>query len=184
MISRYEQTLPKAITLMAKNHFNSFETTSVGRLFDGVASLIGILHNSSYEGESGGILESLYEKDSDFGIYEFCIKNDVIEIRKMIHQICQDVLNQTPNNIIVTKFINTLAHIALECSILFLSKNPKVSVGFSGGVFQNKALCEKIAYLFTQKGIPFVFHSKIPTNDNGIAFGQAVFGAFKATEQS
>ena len=182
MILRYEKTLPKAVRLMAKNHFNSFESTSVGRLFDGVASLLGILHCSSYEGESGGILESLYNKNSDFGIYEFCVKDNVIEIKKMLYQICQDVCEKVPNCIIITKFIDTLAYITLKCSVLFLQNKTHIKVGFSGGVFQNKALCEKIASLFLKHNIPFVFHSKIPTNDNGIAFGQAIFGTFCVKE--
>ncbi|WP_455940007.1 carbamoyltransferase HypF [Helicobacter fennelliae] len=218
MIQKYQALLPHALTSMANKALyttctsathtsnictSTIYTSSVGRLFDGVAALIGVLEHSSYEGESGGIFEAMYDSHiNDY--YEFYIKEtkevststrDTHNVKKpnkhqeiitldFISQIILDSQNHIAPYIIATKFINTLAHIALSFSLRFLRQTPNLKlIGLSGGVFQNKALCEKIALLFNQHHIQYIFHAKVPTNDNGISFGQAAFGAYHSQKE-
>lgn len=190
MVAKYEaEVISKEILPLLKvaiqKGINSHKTTSVGRLFDGVASLLGILQNTRYEGESGALIEELYYQcpKLDFKPYTFCLQNGVVRLESFIYEICEDIFLGEPLPHIARRFIHTLSIIALDFTKEFLgsqakSSHKQIKVGFSGGVFQNKALCEEIHALFSQAKIPHFFHTIVPTNDSGISFGQAAFGLY------
>lgn len=158
-------------------------TSSVGRLFDGVAYLLGILVRQSYEGQSGAMIESLaldylsQHPDSD-APYDFCIYQGVISLKGIVCGVIEDMLSgEIPKA--CNRFLETLAHIALSLSQEFKIKN----VYFSGGVFQNKLLCDKIHRLFCQNHIAYQMHTILPTNDASISFGQAIYAQEILKEQ-
>ena len=167
---------------LLRNAFESkvfLHTSSMGRLIDCVAYLLGILEIQSYEGQSGALLESyaLREK-AEVPPYPFGIKEGVIDCKEMIEQILitQDKAKGAK------RFLETLAYMALEMSKEALAhrqilQREKVSVFFSGGVFQNKFLCDRIHALFKKHNIPFYMHKHLPCNDSNISFGQVVFGS-------
>lgn len=173
LISRYEIELAgeaKILKQMFEKKINLIKTTSVGRLFDGIASLCGILDKNSFEAESGMLLESLSNQSERKESYDFTIKDGVVLISKMILQIEEDILNGDISKV-ARNFIYTLANIALY----FAKKYPTYPVLFSGGVFQNKILCNDIKELFDSYGIRFYMHKILPANDMNISFGQAVY---------
>lgn len=173
LISRYEIHLGKEAKILKQmfdKRINLIKTTSVGRLFDGVASLCGLLDKNSFEAESGMLLESLSNQSDDKKSYDFAIKDGVVLISTMILQIQEDVLSGNISKV-ARNFIYTLANIALY----FAKKYPSYPVLFSGGVFQNKILCNDIAELFDAYGIDFYMHKILPSNDMNISFGQAVY---------
>lgn len=167
---------------LLQNAFESkvfLHTSSMGRLIDCVAYLLGILEIQSYEGQSGALLESyaLREK-AEVPPYPFSIKEGVIDCKEMIEQILitQDKAKGAK------RFLESLAHMALEMSKEALAhrqvlQREKVGVFFSGGVFQNKFLCDRIHALFKKHNIPFYMHKHLPCNDSNISFGQVVFGS-------
>lgn len=193
MIEKYEaQVIAKEklplLKLAIQKGINSHKTTSVGRLFDGVASLLGILQNTHYEGESGALIEELYYQSPKLEVapYAFCLQNDVVRLESFVYEICEDIFLGESLPHIARRFIHTLSVIALDFAKEFLanttaktkSSTKQIKIGFSGGVFQNKALCEEIHALFAQAKIPHFFHTIVPTNDSGISFGQAAFGRY------
>ncbi|WP_300733143.1 carbamoyltransferase HypF [uncultured Helicobacter sp.] len=151
-------------------------TSSVGRIIDAVAYILGIVQIQSYEGQSGALLESYAYRDSSSNVvpYEFVIENDVISLDSAIKSVIADRANPCLG---ARRFLETLAQIALT-----LAKTQKIpfKVYFSGGVFQNKFLCDKIHDLFTTHHIPFYMHQKLPCNDASISLGQAVFGILQS----
>lgn len=173
LISRYEIHLGKEAKILKQmfdKKINLVKTTSVGRLFDGVASLCGLLDKNSFEAESGMLLESLGNQSDDKKSYDFAIKDGVVLISTMILQIQEDILGGNISKV-ARNFIYTLANIALY----FAKKYPSYPVLFSGGVFQNKILCNDIEELFDTYGIDFYMHKILPSNDMNISFGQAVY---------
>lgn len=173
LISRYEIHLGKEAKILKQmfdKKINLVKTTSVGRLFDGVASLCGLLDKNSFEAESGMLLESLSNQSDDKKSYDFAIKDGVVLISTMILQIQEDILGGNISKV-ARNFIYTLANIALY----FAKKYPSYPVLFSGGVFQNKILCNDIEELFDTYGIDFYMHKILPSNDMNISFGQAVY---------
>nr|QGT49941.1 carbamoyltransferase [uncultured Helicobacter sp.] len=174
----FEKTFtPQALNLLRHSFDKKLDlpTSSVGRLFDGVAYLLGILSRQSYEGQSGAMIESLalehlYRHSDCESPYEFCIHQGVISLKGIVCGVIGDML---AGEILKAcdRFLETLAHIALSLSQEFKTEN----VYFSGGVFQNKLLCDKIHRLFSQNHIAYQMHTILPTNDANISFGQAIY---------
>ncbi len=142
-------------------------TTSVGRLFDAVASLVGLQQVLSYEGQAGSRMEDLYRVEvSD--AYPFRVEGEVIHWQPLIEALLADT---APLEIRVTRFMNTLARI-----VLTFVESWSGAVGLSGGVFQNRPLTEAIVRQAQQMGRHVYIHQKVPPNDGGLALGQAYFG--------
>ncbi len=144
---------------------NTPQSSSVGRLFDGVYALCGYTQNLNYEGESGLILESLKAQTQDS--YSYTIKNGIIDYTKMIPQILKEKDRAT----IAKKFIQTLTQIVLVIS----NKHPNLPVVLSGGVFQNKTLVMQITQMLTKAKRRYYIQNKTPLNDSGISLGQIYF---------
>lgn len=159
---------------MQQKSINSPQTSSVGRIFDFVAFMCG-LESQSFEGESGGYVESLYNPHIR-AHYDFEIHSGVILLQKIVRGIVSDYKadSHESSTIIATKFINTLAKIITHIALENRANCPNLKVIFSGGVFANKILCDKITSEFRAHKIAHHFHMEIPTNDGGIAVGQIV----------
>lgn len=139
---------------------NSPYSSSCGRLFDAVASILNIVQIGSCEGESGLLLESLYD-ESVLGFYSFSIESDEIDFSEIFKQI----LHERDKNIAVSKFFNTLVEIIYE-----MYKKHKLPLVISGGVFQNRVLLRLIMQKIPEAYLPQNFLS----NDSAIAYGQAI----------
>ena len=135
-------------------------SSSVGRLFDAVASLVGICQTISFEGESGMMLEALYESSVE-GYYGFGYEDGKIDILRII----EEILLEENTIIAVSKFFHTLVEM-----IFTIHKQYDLPLVLSGGVFQNRVLLGLVL-----KKIPdAVISNAIPPNDGGIALGQVV----------
>ncbi|HIP53991.1 MAG TPA: carbamoyltransferase HypF, partial [Sulfurimonas autotrophica] len=152
-----------------KTHYIAWEkslntplTSSMGRLFDGVASLLGLCHVMSYEGQSGMILEEYYDWDEK-ECYDITCKDGVIEILPMIDALLQEKDTKRA----VSKFFNTI----VEMIALIYKPYDSLPLVVSGGVFQNRILLRLVMKRFKRVIIP----NRIPPNDGGIALGQAIF---------
>lgn len=145
---------------------NSPFSSSVGRLFDAVCSLLGIRHINNYEGQSAMILEDLYNptiKDH----YSYSIEGQIINWRTTILDILQDKEREK----VPSRFINTLAKIALD-----IARRVGIEkVCLSGGVMQNDALVSKIKEGLTKDGFWVYTHQKVPANDGGLCLGQVAY---------
>ena len=150
---------PSEIKMLHQSHsknLNAPLSSSVGRIFDGVASFANLLQFQSYEGEAGLICEQNYNKDIK-RTFEYKIVTGIIDIEF-------DFLDKD----IVSVFINTLVKIVVE-----LSKREKMEVILSGGVFQNKTLLELIKYALENENVKYHHQQESAINDGGIALGQA-----------
>ena len=146
---------------------NSHLSSSVGRLFDAVASILDIRQVLSYEGQSGMIMENFYDWNiKDF--YPFEIK-ETVNWRPIFQEIITD---KSDNQTRISRFINTLAQMVIE---LYKQHGEGLKLGLSGGVFQNKPLTEKIIQLAEKEGIQVLTHKKVPANDGGLCLGQLVY---------
>ena len=159
-IDSFSLTELKTLYTLWEKNINSPLTSSCGRLFDAVASLLNIVQISSYEGESGLLMESLY--DSTITEYfEFDVKNDEINFSAIITQI----LNEKNNTIAISKFFNTLVQIIYE-----IGEKYKLPIVLGGGVFQNRVLLR----LLIQKIPNIILPKEFIANDSAIAYGQAI----------
>ncbi len=163
-ISILKQALEKKI--------NTPLTSSVGRIFDAVASLLNINQKMSFEGQAAMMLEFNTIENVD-EIYPYdCVDGEllIIDYKKTFISILEDLKNNIDVKIIATKFHNTMAEIICDAAKYF--KIEKVVL--SGGVFQNAYLLERAVIKLKQYGFKPYWHQRIPTNDGGISVGQIV----------
>jgi len=150
-------------------------TSSVGRIFDGVSSLLGIIDYSTYEGEAAMILEALateyLESHSGFNEkYDIDIsEKGIIQTNDMISGIIDDKLNGIDPAHIALKFHISLVDVVRK----FLIKFDLQKAVFSGGVFQNSLLVDLIFGTLNDKYSVY-FHRDLSPNDECIPFGQIV----------
>jgi len=148
-----------------KKNINSFDTTSVGRLFDAIASFCDLSQILSYEGESGLLLESYYD-ESITTTFDWNISNDIIDIK-----ILEFILNNDyDTKLLSSMLINTLSKIIIE-----LSTKHNFDVILSGGVFQNKTLLQKVLLDLKANNKKYFINEKTPPNDGGVSLGQIYY---------
>lgn len=168
------------IKKMLLNKINSPQTSSVGRLFDAVASLLNICNISNYEGQAAMMLEFAAD-EKELGEYHFQILEDkvlVIDWQQIIVNLLVDLNNNVKNSIISARFHNTLAKIILTLAEKFKLKK----VILSGGCFQNGNLTEKTIKILEDHDFQAYWHQRIPPNDGGICVGQ--IGAYLSSKKS
>jgi len=157
---------------MFENNINSPVTSSMGRLFDAVASIIGLCQKANFEGEAAMQLEFAADKVMTDDSYSFDINFNnmpyIINWEPVIRSILEDMQNSVPVNLIAAKFHNALVELIMKIAIRVNDKN----VVLSGGCFQNKYLLEKTVNGLRENGLNPFWHKRIPTNDGGIALGQ------------
>ncbi len=157
----FSQAELKTAYLMWQKGLNAPESSSVGRLFDAVASMLGICQVMSFEGESGMLLEELYESSVE-GHYAFIYKEGVINMLPMI----EAILKEYDVSVAVSKYFHTL----VEMVAAVYEPYSKLPLVLSGGVFQNRVLLSLILERFPDALVP----NEFPPNDGGIALGQVI----------
>jgi len=136
-------------------------TTSAGRWFDAIASLVGIRHTIDYEAQAAIEMEALAEQlDQSYPT----------EPRWCLQAIIEDLRRQVPVGVIAGRFHNTVADRILETALRF---RPLDAIGLTGGVFQNALLLSRARTLLQNQGFTVLLHHQVPTNDGGLALGQA-----------
>ncbi len=151
-------------------------TTSMGRLFDAVAALIGIRQTATYEGQAAIELENACAP-SETGTYSFSISSDLIQTQVMFSQILDDLRSSVPLGIISARFHNGLALMCLEACVQIHEETGIRTVALSGGVWQNITLLKKTCALLRSRGFEVLIHHQVPANDGGIAMGQIMVAA-------
>jgi len=136
-------------------------TSSMGRVFDAVAFLGGFIEKNEYEGFSGLRVEKFYNENiKDFIDIKIEKELDFKEVFNFAY------LNRGNLNLISSVFINSIVNLVVK-----ISKEYKLPVILSGGVFQNKTLLGKIL-----ENIDVYYNREIPINDGGISLGQVAYG--------
>jgi hydrogenase maturation protein HypF len=177
----YEQAIKDKFNHTELNNYKliikkeGLRTSSVGRIFDGVSSLLGIIDYATYEGEAAMILEALateyleshpgFNEKYDIDISE----KGIIQTYDMISGIIDDKLNGIDPAHIALKFHISLVDVVRK----FLIKFDLQKAVFSGGVFQNSLLVDLIFATLSDKYSVY-FHRDLSPNDECIPFGQIV----------
>jgi hydrogenase maturation protein HypF len=164
---------------MARNGLNAPPTSSLGRLFDGVAALAGIRSKVTFEGQAAMMLEMVADSESAEA-YPFEWARETprrLLTGPIIRGVADDLVAGTPVPVVSARFHQTImAAFAEICE--YLRKETGIDrVALSGGVFQNVRLLEGMIGKLKNLDFYVMSHKEVPTNDGGIALGQAVVGA-------
>jgi hydrogenase maturation protein HypF len=159
-----------------ENHMNTPMTSSMGRLFDAVSSIIGIRQEVTYEAQAAIELENICAPDVK-EIYEIEIIDETINFLPMIQSIVDDFHTGLNKGIISAKFHNAIAYMSLQaCRQIRLSTGVS-QVALSGGVWQNMTLLGKTLPLLSQDRFRVMTHHQVPANDGGVSLGQLLIAA-------
>jgi len=161
---------------MLQRRFNSPATSSAGRLFDAVASLVNLRQHVRFEGQAAMELEFALGALVTDAHYDLPLVPRPATLRLdwslMVHSILADAGSGVATSLISAKFHNALA----EAVVAVARRFAQARVALSGGCFQNRYLLERtVARLRAESFQPY-WHQRVPTNDGGIALGQ-VFAA-------
>ncbi|WP_374090541.1 carbamoyltransferase HypF [Methylomicrobium lacus] len=149
---------------------NCPRTTSAGRLFDAVASLLGLCQINQYEGQAAMALENCASRNDCEAAYPFRIidsKPMIIDWQDAIEALLADIPNRDAE-LIAKKFHNTLAEMILAIA----KRAGEPTIVLSGGCFQNACLVEATVERLETAGFKVFRHQNIPPNDGGLALGQ------------
>jgi len=167
---------------MLEKKINAPIPSSVGRLFDAVASLTGLRHRSSFEGQAAMELEFALRTNVQEA-YPFDLQHGspmIVDWEPTIRDIVSDLERQTPAGIISARFHNMLTE-----TIVAVAKNTgELKVALSGGCFQNRYLTERTVDRLREENLRPYWHQRISPNDGGIALGQVVAAAWARRHES
>jgi hydrogenase maturation protein HypF len=169
------------IMTMLQRNLNSPVTSSAGRLFDAVASLIGLRHYNRFEGQAAMMLEWAIDRTALDETYPFRIidraRPSCFDWEETIRAIMADIDRAVPVGTIAGRFHNTLAEVIVSMA----ERGGERNIALTGGCFQNRYLLERTVIRLRQAGFVPYWHRRIPTNDGGIAAGQLAAAARELT---
>ncbi|MBI2926152.1 MAG: carbamoyltransferase HypF, partial [Verrucomicrobia bacterium] len=149
-------------------------TSSVGRLFDAVASLIGLRHICRFEGQAAMELEFALSAKASEAAYQFQIsdfKSQMqIDWKPMLDELLDNSRRGLATGEMAAKFHNAL----VEAIVAVARRIGEPRVVLTGGCFQNRYLTERAVWRLQEAGFRPYWHQRVPPNDGGIALGQVV----------
>ena len=172
----------EVLKTMIRGRINTPLTSSMGRLFDGVSSLLSIRDEVHYEGQAAIELEMVADR-SVKEKYAFHTHKDenpmVIDPTETIRGIVGDLAYGAPSSRISGKFHQTISRLIVETCETIRSREKLNRVVLSGGVFQNIFLLSLVTEGLRKSGFEVYTHHLVPTNDGGISLGQAVIAQMR-----
>jgi hydrogenase maturation protein HypF len=179
-IRRLDRAAWRVLSQAADRGLNAPLTSSVGRLFDAIASLLGLRDRISFEGQAAMELEALADRDADL-IYPTTVTEGdgsiVVHTTDVVRGVVEDLLRQAPASLIAARFHATLADVLARVCECVRERTGLAVVALSGGVFQNAWLLQAAMGRLEAAGFRVYTHRQVPTNDGGLALGQAAIAA-------
>ena len=168
------------LELVTKN-VRTFQTTSVGRLFDAAAALLGFTREVTFEGQAAMWLEQLARTARTTDAYPFPFAGNELDFRPLLHAVVQDRIRQRPIAEVARAFQRGLAEGLCDAVVAICRSRGLDTVVLSGGVFQNELLLQDLKELLASELQIWTNHV-VPPNDGGISLGQAAMAAFARSE--
>ena len=154
-------------------------SSGMGRLFDGVAAILGIKSLASYEGQGAVLLEAAAEIDE--GRYPVVLEGKPLRFdwRPMIRELVKERDAGLPAGILAARFMNTLIHMGVQMALAASRETGIRDVALSGGSFQNQVILHRLPEALRKAGLRPLIHRRVSCNDEGISLGQLRIGAAK-----
>ena len=168
----------RVVERMMARRLQTVETSSCGRLFDAVASLLGIRQETGYEGQAAMELEAAATAAPGRYPFEIGLQDTFqVDFRPTIEAIVNDVTQGLATGEISARFHATVAEAIVEGCLRIREGNGMEHVCLSGGTFQNLRLLGLTVAGLRGRGFTVHTHGRVPTNDGGLALGQAVIAS-------
>jgi hydrogenase maturation protein HypF len=164
----------RVLARMLERGVNAPQTTSAGRLFDGVAALVGLHQSTSFEGQAAMALEHIADPDESTA-YPVEVAGDpaIVDWCPLLRALLEDLDRKVPAAVIAARFHNALAGTIVRIA----REVGQTRVALTGGCFQNRRLTRQAKRGLLGAGFDVLLHRQVPPNDGGIALGQIAVAA-------
>ena len=154
-------------------------SSGMGRLFDGIAAIIGIKERCSYEGQGAVLLEAAAERGID-ARYTVTLEGEPLRFdwREMIREIVRDKSLGVPAGVVAAKFMNTLIDVGTAQCRYAREKTGLTHIVLSGGSFQNMYIMRRLPARLRGEGFEVYHHSRVSANDEGLSLGQLMIAQY------
>jgi hydrogenase maturation protein HypF len=167
---------------------NSLPTSSLGRLFDAVAALVGLRSEVLYEGQAAIELEMLARQqeqgihEGQSGLYPFTIRMRdqmpaTLDVAPMLRALVSDIQQGVSTPQIADRFHRSIAKLLATACFGARKQTGLNIVALSGGVFQNQLLLEQLVKRLEEMAFQVYINRRVPPNDGGISLGQIAVAA-------
>jgi len=170
----------RILAQMIARHINSPQTSSLGRLFDAVAALLGLRSEVMYEGQAAIELEVQAELTEQAELYPFTLGDTtpaILDVTPMIRAIVSDIQQRLPTAQIAGRFHCSIAELLATVCLKAREQSGLNVVALSGGVFQNCLLLEQLLQRLEKMGFQVYTNRRVPPNDGGLSLGQIAIAA-------
>lgn len=164
---------------LVRKGVRAIPTTSVGRLFDTAAALLGFTRRMSFEGQAAMWLEQMARRSSLVESYSFPFVDHELDFRPLLASVAWDRYAGRNPQQIARAFHRGVAQGLYAAASALCRRENIDTVVLSGGVFQNELLLEDLKTLFDGAEIAVWTNHLVPANDGGISLGQAALAAFR-----
>jgi len=166
-----------SLELVQKN-VRCFATTSVGRLFDTAAALLGFTRPISFEGQAAIWLEQLARKAMSTDYYPFPFDGKELDFRPLLRALAEDRRQGRDLAEIARAFHLGIATGLFESLTTICKVHSVDTIVLCGGVFQNELLLVDLCSVNVPGSLDIWTNSAVPANDGGVSLGQAALAAF------
>lgn len=156
-------------------------TSSMGRLFDAVASILDVCHRNAYEGQAATMLESVAvlwrEQGGESAELTLAAEGDVWRSDRLIADIDEQKRSGVPIGALALGFHRAIASAVAEAAELYSRAYDCARIALSGGVFANRLLLADCTRAITERGLSVYLNEQLPAGDGNIAIGQVYIAA-------
>ncbi len=177
-LSEDGQLALSALEHQIRTGLNAPQTSSMGRLFDAAAALVGVRQVVNYEAQAAVEFEALVD-GRETGYYSMQLDGEVLDPAEMVAQMIADLRGGVDRRQIAARFHNGVAWSVSKICRELSRRTAIQQVVLSGGVWQNAFLLVQAVSLLQREGLTVLIHRQVPTNDGGISLGQVLVGAAK-----
>lgn len=176
-VARRQGSRWELVRRLIDSRVNTPLTSSAGRLFDAVAAILGVRDTVTYEGQAAIELEQRADPNHTDG-YPVGVTDDgnalVVDGPALVGAVVDDHRRGTDLGLVAARFHNGLALATRSVCREIADRTGVRLVALSGGVFTNQLLLDRTVDALEESGFTVLTHSRVPCNDGGISFGQAV----------
>jgi len=174
---RFSDRYRRSLELVQKQ-IRTFATTSVGRLFDTAAALLGFTREISYEGQAAIWLEQLARGASTEESYPFPFTGEELDFRPLLKSVVEDRIRGREPAEIGRAFQRGISQGLFDALDWTCRTRGLATIALSGGVFQNEMLLEDFRTLVAGRPWRVWTNQSVPSNDGGVSLGQAAMAAY------
>lgn len=177
-----EQTRSVTATMIERG-INSPRTSSMGRLFDAAAAILGICDKATYEGEPAIELEAAAWRalggktvrldGNHAGVFTSADDSPILDPQPLIESLLNGIEAGTPADRLALEFHIAITHATTHIACEICNRENLDTVALSGGVFMNRLLLQLLTHELKNAGLAVLVPHTVPVNDGCIAYGQA-----------